>query len=56
MSNEFAHPNDAVVTASHTTPKEVDVERAMHAVRSEAGTVAQASVEVHGIPAQGHRA
>jgi methylthioribose-1-phosphate isomerase len=59
MSNDpnFASPESARVQASSTTPDVVDIEHAMHQVRSAPGVGVAASVnEVHGVPTHGTRA
>lgn len=57
MSNHFASASDTFVKASATTPDEVNIEHAMaNARQSNTGVIAQASTEIHGLPATGHKA
>lgn len=57
MSNEFASADETFVTASTTTPDEVNIEHALQNARSQnPGTVASASVEIHGLPTSGYKA
>lgn len=57
MSNHFASASDTFVKASATTPDEVNIEHAMaNARQSNPGVIAQASTEIHGLPATGHKA